>query len=169
MLSKIFLFLIISISASAFNYTNMDISSDDARGMGLSFNFSYTQEVKFLDGEIEVEFKAISGRQDQGGGIMYRVIDDNNYYIARFNPLEDNFRFYYVKDGYRSMLKSIKIHLDSSKWHSMKIIQNKNQYEAYIDGEKLLEGVDDTFSKAGGVGVWTKADAYTKFKNLKIK
>jgi len=163
------LLLSIVVNAASFNYKNISISHDDSKGMWNSFNFVYTKENLFLNGEISVDFKAISGEEDQGGGIMYRVIDDNNYYVARFNPLEDNFRFYYVKNGFRSMLKSAKVHLNSSKYHSMKIIQNKNHYEAYLDGKKFLDGYDDTFSKAGGVGVWSKADAYTKFRNLEIK
>ena len=161
--------LVLSVNADSFNFKNISINSNDAKGRGLSYNFSYTKNISFLNGEISVEFKAISGEEDQGGGIMYRVVDDNNYYVVRFNPLEDNFRFYYVKNGYRSMMKSAKVHLDPSKYHTMQIIQNKSHYEAYIDGKKLLQGDDTTFTKAGGVGVWTKADAYTKFKNLEIK
>ena len=163
------LFLMVSLQANDFNFKNISISSANSKGKFKSYNFMYTKDKLFLNGEISVEFKAISGDEDQGGGIMYRVIDDNNYYVARFNPLEDNFRIYYVKDGYRSMMKSAKIRLDSSKWHKMKIIQNQNHYEAYLDGKKLLSANDNTFVKAGGVGVWTKADAYTKFRNLEIK
>ena len=33
-------------------------------------------------------FKAIAGTIDQGGGICWRVQDNNNYYIVRMNPLE---------------------------------------------------------------------------------
>ena len=33
---------------------------------------------------------------DQGGGPVWRYQDANNYYIARMNPLEDNYRVYKV-------------------------------------------------------------------------
>jgi hypothetical protein len=144
----------------------LSLTQTDASGS--TFNLCYTKEPNFLNGVLHVRFKSISGREDQGGGIMWRVLDADNYYVARFNPLEDNFRLYYVKDGYRKMLKSARISLSKDTWHSMKIVQNKNHYEAYLDGKKLLEGDDDTFDKSGGVGVWTKADALTSFDDFII-
>ncbi len=40
--------------------------------------------------------RAHTGKEDQGGGLIWRRRDANNYYIARYNPLERNFRVYYV-------------------------------------------------------------------------
>lgn len=37
------------------------------------------------DGFVEVKFKAISGKEDQAGGVIWRAKDSNNYYIARAN------------------------------------------------------------------------------------
>ena len=54
---------------------------------GGTFNICWTDTVSFLDGEIEVHFKAVKGEEDQGGGVIWRVQDKENYYIARFNPL----------------------------------------------------------------------------------
>ncbi len=133
-----------------------------------TFNLCWSDGIKFKDGEITVKFKAISGKEDQGGGIMWRVKDKDNYYVARFNPLEDNFRIYYVKNARRRMIKSAKIRLDKQKWHTMKIVQKGNHYECYLNGKKLLSGKDDTFKNAGGVGLWTKADAVTRFDDLTI-
>ena len=133
---------------------------------GGTFNLFFTKEINFKDGEISVDFKANSGRVDQGGGIMWRVADKDNYYVARFNPLEDNFRFYSVTDGHRKELKSVNIKLKKG-WHNMKIIQKGDHFEGYLDGEKLLEATDGRITKAGGVGLWTKADAATSFDNFK--
>ena len=135
---------------------------------GSTFNLCYIKDMAFLDGELHVSFLSLSGNEDQGGGIMWRVLDSENYYVARFNPLEDNFRLYYVKDGYRRMLKSARVSLSKNSWHTMKIIQNKNHYKVYLDGVKYLEGYDNTFVKSGGVGVWTKADALTSFDDFFI-
>jgi len=145
----------------------LHLRQTDARGS--TFNLCYNKDIAFLDGELHVSFLSISGEEDQGGGIMWRALDNENYYVARFNPLEDNFRLYYVKEGYRRMLKGVRVSLSKDAWHSMKIIQNKNHYEAYLDGVKLLEGNDDTFVKSGAVGVWTKADALTSFDDFSIK
>jgi len=132
-----------------------------------SFNFYYTKDVNFTNGPISVKFKANSGNIDQGGGLMWRVQDDDNYYVARFNPLEDNFRFYLVHDGVRSELASADIKL-STGWHTMKIVQNGTHFEGYLDSEKLLSHEDKQLEKSGGVGVWTKADALTSFDDFII-
>ena len=134
---------------------------------GNSFNLCYTNKVSFLDGTISVKFKARSGRIDQGGGIMWRVQDRNNYYVARFNPLEDNFRFYSVKNGVRRQIASADVKL-SPGWHAMKIVQKGTHFEGYLDGKKLLEAENDSCKKSGGTGLWTKADAATSFDDFDV-
>jgi hypothetical protein len=136
---------------------------------GETFNICWTDAVPFLNGEIEVRFKAVKGREDQGGGVMWRVLDKDNYYIARFNPLEDNFRIYYVRNGARRTLADARIALPAGKWHTLKIVQHGNRFEGYLNGKKLLEGTNDLFSKAGGTGLWTKADAVTSFDDFSVR
>jgi len=131
------------------------------------FNLCYTKDVQFLDGKINIAFKANAGRIDQGGGIMWRVQDNDNYYVARFNPLEDNFRFYIVHDGMRSELASADVKL-SKGWHTMTIEQKGDTFKGYLDDKPYLEYKDNRLNKVGSVGVWTKADAQTSFDDLKI-
>jgi len=135
---------------------------------GGTFNLCWTDAVSFLDSEIEVHFKAVTGEEDQGGGVIWRVQDKDNYYIARFNPLENNFRIYYVRDGARKTLASVKVALPAGTWHTLKIVQHGNQFNGYLNGEMLLEGTDDLFAKPGGVGLWTKADAVTSFDGFSV-
>ncbi len=135
---------------------------------GRSFNTCYTPKIVFKDGTISVRFRADHGRIDRGGGIMWRVQDARNYYVARFNPLEDNFRFYKVIDGRRSELASADIRLEKG-WHTMKIVQKGNRFEGWIDGKRRLVATDRSLRKHGGVGVWTKADAATSFDDLTIR
>jgi len=134
---------------------------------GNSYNLCYTRSVPFLNGEISVKFKAVSGRIDQGGGIMWRVQDRDNYYVARFNPLEDNFRFYSVKNGFREEIASAHIALNNG-WHEMKVIQYNSHFEGYLDGKKLLESDNGDCTKSGGTGLWTKADAASVFDDFKV-
>jgi hypothetical protein len=46
---------------------------------------------------VSVAVRADGGEVDQGGGPMWRVQDADNYYVCRFNPLESNFRVYFVQ------------------------------------------------------------------------
>jgi len=133
-----------------------------------SYNLCYDKNIKFKDGIIAIKFKSHSGYYDQGGGIMWRIKDNKNYYVVRFNPLEDNFRFYKVINGHRIELASSNIHLLNS-WHTMKIIQNKNYFQGFLDNKKLLDKYDSSIDGYGYVGIWTKSDAKTSFDDLNIK
>lgn len=135
------------------------------------FNLCVAEDTAFKDGEVSVAFKAVKGkRNDQGGGIVWRYKDGDNYYICRMNPLEDNFRVYKVVGGRRLQLTTTKddIKVPVGEWHTIKITMNGEQIECFLDGKKHLEAKDDTFKEAGKVGLWTKADAQTYFDNLTI-
>ena len=134
---------------------------------GGTFNLCWTDKVSFLDGTVKTGFRAVKGREDQGGGVMWRVLDRDNYYVARFNPLEDNFRLYRVLNGHRKMLASATIRLPAG-WHTLGITQKGSHMAGYIDGRKLLETSDGTFPSAGGAGLWTKADAVTLFDDFSV-
>lgn len=133
------------------------------------FNLCWTNQVKFRDGSIEVSLRADSGNEDQGGGLIWRAQDADNYYVARYNPLEDNFRLYSVKDGRRRQLASADISgVKSGQWFKLKIVHQGEKIEAYLNGQKYLEVMDQTFPEAGGIGFWSKADAASSFDDLAV-
>ncbi|MCP4645248.1 MAG: DUF1080 domain-containing protein, partial [bacterium] len=134
-----------------------------------TYNLCWTDKVKFQDGEVEVKFMANTGEVDQGGGPIWRVKDKNNYYICRANPLESNFRVYVVKDGKRKQLASAKIEVPTGKWQEIEIEHVGNHIVCELNDEELLEVDDDTFLEAGGVGLWTKADAVTSFDEFEVE
>ena len=137
---------------------------------GGTFNLCWTDTVSFLDGEIKVLLKAGGGSEDQGGGPMWRVRDGRNYYVARYNPLENNFRLYKVSAGMRTMLKGASgISIPAGQWFSIRIIQKGRKIQCFLDGKKYIETEDDTFLSSGGVGLWSKADAATSFDALSVE
>ncbi len=133
------------------------------------FNLCWTGDVTFSEGEIAVFLKANSGRIDQGGGPIWRVQDRNNYYIARYNPLEKNVSIYYTKNGRRVMLGYTGVLELPDGWHLLKISHRGQRIRAYIDGDmKLMVNAGDYISEQGGVGLWTKADAATAFDSFTV-
>ncbi len=135
---------------------------------GGTFNLCWNENIRFRDGIITVAFKANAGEEDQGGGVVWRFRNEDNYYIARYNPLENNFRLYYVKDGARRMLASARIALPAHVWQTMKIVQDGNRISGFLNGKKYLEVRDDTFPDEGTAGFWTKADAATSFDDFRV-
>ena len=62
-------------------------------------------DTSLKDGFVEVKFKAISGKEDQAGGLVWRAKDANNYYVARANALENNVTIYHTINGRRTEKK----------------------------------------------------------------
>src|SRR6516165_8348064 len=124
------------------------------------FNLCVADDSKYKDVEISVAFKANKGENDQGGGVLWRYQDANNYYIARMNPLEDNFRVYKVVGGKRVQLATKEgLTVPAGEWHTLAIKQEGEHIECSLDGKKYLEVDDATIKEAGRVGLWTKSDA----------
>jgi len=159
---------LVKTDASAPSKPNVLALTDAQGNSGSTFNLCWSSGLTFGDGVITVKVKSGTGREDQGGGPIWRVKDKDNYYVARWNPLEDNFRLYYVEDGRRVQLDSVRVRVDAAMWHSIRIEHRGEQITAWFDGEKLLHATDRTFREAGGTGLWTKADAATSFDDLII-
>jgi hypothetical protein len=138
----------------------------ETENRGRTFNLAIAEKTSFQDLELTVRVKAVSGEDDQGGGPIWRCTDENNYYICRFNPLESNYRVYKVVDGKREQLASVKIETVPGKWYAVRVTMVGDRITCYLDGAKLLEAKDGTFADAGMVGLWTKADAATRFDDL---
>jgi hypothetical protein len=135
-----------------------------------TFNICWASTPVFQDGEIEVKVRGDSGKIDQGGGPIWRVKDASNYYVARYNPLENNFRLYYVKDGDRKMIADAgNIPIKAGEWFTIRIVHKGDKIEGWLNGKRLLDANDKTLSEAGGFGVWTKADAASSFDDFAVR
>jgi hypothetical protein len=134
---------------------------------GALFNLCVADETAFKDVELAVSFKSVKGKTDQGGGLVWRYLDANNYYVARINPLEDNFRLFKVVNGKRTQIATKdNLEVPAGAWHKMTVTMKGDQIECTLNDKKHLEAKDDTFTKAGRVGLWTKADAQSYFDDL---
>ena len=144
------------------------LAQTSSENFGYQFNLAVIEDADYSGLELEVKFKAISGEEDQGGGPIWRYQDPDNYYIARANPLENNFRVYKVVNGKRRQLASSNLKVTSREWHTIKIINKEGKIQCYYDKKLYLEVKDNTFKK-GKIGLWTKADAVTSFDDIKVK
>lgn len=134
-----------------------------------TFNLALADKTSLRDVDISVKVRADSGKQDQGGGLVWRCKDENNYYVCRLNPLELNYRLYKVVNGSRKQLASADARIDTGKWYALRAVMIGNRIECYLDGRRLLDAKDDNIKDAGMVGLWSKADASTSFDDLIAK
>src|SRR6266700_2517782 len=81
-----------------------------------------------------VQFKPVSGRDDQAAGIIFRVQDRDNYYILRANALENNVNFYIYASGKRSSLKGSSAKVASGAWQELKVEVADSQFRGLLNG-----------------------------------
>jgi hypothetical protein len=139
-----------------------------------TFPVCIKDDTNLKDGFVEVKFKPVSGKEDQAGGVIWRAKDSNNYYIARANALEGNVVLYKTENGKRSSLDivgrkggyGVKADVPKQTWSTLRVEFSGNKFSLLFNGKKLFDVEDTTFTEAGKVGVWTKADSVTLFDNF---
>ena len=136
-----------------------------------TYPLAFKDGTSVRDGFVEVKFKAISGSEDRAAGLVWRAKDANNYYVVRANALEDNVVLYKTVGGARRELDiigrkggyGVKVAVPANQWHSLRVEFVGTRFNVIFNGRPLFEVEDATFSEAGMVGLWTKADSVTAF------
>src|SRR5437879_1676455 len=76
----------------------------------------------FRAGEITVRFEGLSGRIDQGAGILFNLKTNGDYLALRANCLENNLVLWKFVKGRRSSVKWVRnIPTPSRQWHELKV------------------------------------------------
>jgi len=122
----------------------------------------------FRNGEITVRFEGISGRIDQGAGILFNLKPNGDYLTVRANCLEDNLVLWKFEKGKRSSVKWVRnTPTQSRQWHDLKVRINGTKVEGYLDGKLYLE---HTLAEpvSGRIGLWSKADSYVHFDQFTV-
>jgi hypothetical protein len=121
------------------------------------------------DVEVRTRFKPVSGTVDQAAGLMVRARNEDNYYIARANALEGNVRLYKVVDGKRQQFAGVDVEVPAGVWQELGLKVEGDRLTVSLDGKALFSATDRTFTEAGQVGLWTKADSLTHFDDLVVR
>jgi sterol desaturase/sphingolipid hydroxylase (fatty acid hydroxylase superfamily) len=152
------------------------LAQTDADATSYRFPLCVHAGIKAKDADISVKFKPVAGKKDQAAGLVWRYRDKDNYYVVRANALENNVVLYKVENGKREDLplkgagrthgKQVKV--PAGQWSTLRVTAKANLFTVYLNGEKLYEVENATFTEAGKIGLWTKADSVTYFDDLKV-
>jgi len=122
----------------------------------------------FTDGEITVRFEGLSGRIDQGAGILFNLKPNGDYLTVRANCLENNLVLWKFENGKRSSVKWVRNTPTATKqWHDLMVRISGTKVEGYLDGKLYLE---HTLAQpvSGRVGLWSKADSHMYFSDYTV-
>src|SRR5882724_2153158 len=133
--------------------------------------FPYTVAKDVADshnGEISLRFKGISGRIDQGAGILFNLQPNGDYLTLRANPLENNLVLWKFEKGRRSSVKWIRnTPTPTRTWHDLKVRIAGKKVEGYLNGKLTLDH-EWTAPISGRIGLWSKADSHVYFDDYTV-
>ena len=142
----------------------------DANATDSRFPVLIADSGEYADLDVSMKAKAISGKVDQGMGLVFRFRDPKSYYVVRANALENNFRLYKMVNGKRLQFAGANMRVSTGQWHAIRVVAKGDRITCWLDGEQLINARDKTYTtgNTGKVGLWTKADSVTAFDDLTV-
>jgi pyruvate,water dikinase len=132
------------------------------------FPLAISKDGHIANGTISAAVRPEDGLIDQAGGIAFGIQNIGNYFVFRLNSLEDNLILFEYVNSRRVERSSAVRSLRAGRWYQLKLDIADRRMTACIDGEPVM-AYDADRSLAGYVGLWTKADSVTWFKDFGIK
>lgn len=122
----------------------------------------------FPSGTLEVTFKLVSGATDQTAGIIFGLQPDGSYTYARYNTKDGNVAVWKFENGERTVLQHGEVHeqLPLNQWHTLQVTVADAAISAAVKGSTLAVRHTLPAPVQGRVGVWTKTDSVTSFKDF---
>ncbi len=123
-------------------------------------------------GEMFVRLKVISGSKAQAAGVVFRYVDDKNYYTVRINQTEGTWNLFRTIDGMREKFDPIAgaPGADPATFTLLKVKFKGTAITAYANNVPVIT-YTETSPKAptkGKVGLWTKDDSVVHFDSLEV-
>ncbi|MBI1827374.1 MAG: PepSY domain-containing protein [Planctomycetes bacterium] len=157
------------VTKDADSPTGPNVLTLSAQSGSGTFNVALVENTTYKDVNLRTRIRPNSGKEDQGGGLIWRAKDENNYYLCRMNPLESNFRVYKVTNGKRDQLQDSTFKAESGKWYVLRAKMVGNHIMCFVGDKKMLDVTDDMLKDAGMIGLWSKADASSSFDNVAVQ
>ena len=121
------------------------------------------------DADVSVRIKAVAGREDEIGGVVWRYRDSGNYYLALANALLHNVAIFRVEHGRRVELRVPVPHdIEPNAWNILKVAVRGARFQVYINHRRVLEVYDHAFAQPGKMGLWTMDDSLTYFDDFRV-
>jgi hypothetical protein len=126
-----------------------------------------TDSPDYSDFTLEASFKSVGGRFDCSGGLIFRYVDDKNFYLLSAGCPSDYFALSRLTNGKLEVLKQSVVPTDRDVWYKLKVNASGGHFMCYDDAKMVFDFDDNKIAK-GKVGVWARDDSEARFDNLSI-
>lgn len=137
---------------------------------GLQFAYGVERAVgQFDNGEIQVDFRLIAGESDQFAGILFGLGQDANHYAYRYNTKDGDTALWRVVDGERQRIHHGGVHVEVplGEWRTLRMRVQGAEVTGWLNETQTLQFTLPE-APAGRVGLWSKADAVTDYRNFRV-
>ena len=123
----------------------------------------------FSDGTVSLEFNLIGGSDDYPAGLVFGHAGSSYYYV-RYNTKDGNVALWRMDGATRSLIKHGEAHeqLAKNTWHRIELTVRGKKVRAVVNGRLTVEH-ELAEPPRGQLGMWTKPDATSAFRNLRVK
>jgi sulfoxide reductase heme-binding subunit YedZ len=138
---------------------------------GLQFAYGVQRSVDhFADGEIQVEFRLIGGASDQFAGILFGLNVDGDHYAYRYNTKDGDTALWRVVNGERQRIHHGGVHLTvpMGEWRTLRMRVKGAEITGWVDDVQTLQFMLPD-APSGKVGLWSKPDAVTDYRNFVVR
>ena len=125
---------------------------------------------EFSSGTASIEFKLIGGTDDYPAGLAFGHRGETYFYV-RYNTKDGNVALWRMDGVKRTVIDHGDAHeqLARGVWHSLELVVDDAHIRATVNGRLAVEHTLDAPPPPGRLGLWTKPDATTAFRNLRVR
>ena len=130
----------------------------------------WTATASFTAGTISSEFKLIAGESDQTAGIAFDLKPTGDYLFVRYNTKDGNVAVWSYSEGQRRVIEHGAKHTQLAKnaWHPIAVTITGRKISGQV-GTDLVVDYTHSADISGRVGLWTKRDSVTAFRNFTVR
>jgi hypothetical protein len=126
-----------------------------------------TDPTEYSDFTLEAQFMSAGGRFDCSGGLIFRYVDEKNFYLLSAGCPSDYFALSRMTNGQLSTLKQSVVPTDKGTWYRLKVSAQGGHFVCY-DDDKMIFDFDDNKIAKGKIGVWAADDSQAEFDDIKL-
>jgi hypothetical protein len=129
------------------------------------------------DGDLSVKFRIDGAGRSHTAGIVWRFVDQNNYYLLHFSADQKNIVLLRVLNGKREPIPVINDKrtltwlghdINVGQWYVARVSFRGDKIRGFFGNRQLFEAVDSSLSGPGKTGVWTRGRTIASFDDFKI-
>lgn len=130
----------------------------------------HTATKDFTNGTVNVRFKLVGGVRDFTAGIMFNLKPNGEYMFVRYNTLDGNIALWRFRNGTRERVLGgeSETQLARNEWHELSMTVSGNTLSAAVNGGVLKQEFTLTEPVSGRIGLWTKREAVTVFRDYRV-